>query len=71
MVMTQIPALFKPLIRSVNANKASIVSKPSRKKCNNKKGSVHEQKKNDATKRPYLLRTNEEKKVGTRVDRIC
>ena len=69
--MSQIPALFKPLIRSVNANKPSIVPKPSKKKCNNKKGSVHEQKKNDATQRSYLLRTNEEKKIGTRVDRLC
>ena len=68
--MSQIPALFKPLIRSVNAI-PSIVPKPSKKKCNNKKGSVNEQKKNDATQRSYLLRTNEEKKIGTRVDRIC
>ena len=69
--MSQIPALFKPLIRSVNANIPSIVPKTSKKKCNNKKGSIDEQKKNDATQCSYLLRTNEEKKNRTRVDRIC
>jgi len=69
--MNKIPALFLPLIRSVNVNPASVIPKPSKKKCNNKKGSVNEQKKNDATQRSYLLRTDEKKKIGTRVDRIC
>ena len=56
MVMPQIPALFLPK-RSVDDKKTSVKPNTSKKKSNNKKGSMHEQKKNDAQKCAYLLRT--------------
>jgi len=71
MVMAQVPALFLPPTRSVHVKKASVKPNTSKKKCNNKKGSVHEQKKNDATQYSYLLRTDEEETFGTRISGVC
>lgn len=62
--MSQVAALFLSLktIRSLNATKASLVNNTSKQKSNNKKGSMNEQKKNDAEKCAYLLRTTKKRK---------
>lgn len=61
--MSQVAALFLPLktIRSLNAPKASLVKNTSKSKSKNTKGSMHEQKKNDAEKCAYLLRTTKKR----------
>jgi hypothetical protein len=67
MKIQQIPALFLPK-RSPDA-KSSLVNSPSKKKKSNK-GRIDEQKKNDAKKCAYILRTNQETKVNERIGRI-
>lgn len=57
--MAQIPALFLP-VGSVNGKKTPIKKNTSKKVSNNYR-SVHEQKKNDAQKRAYLLRATEKR----------
>ena len=58
--MAQIPALFLPP-RRPDEKKASIKPNTSKKRSNNKKGSIDEQKKNDAKKCAYLLRATEKR----------
>lgn len=69
--MSQIPALFLPPTRSVNVKKTSVKPNTSKKKSNKQKGSMNEQKKNDATQCSYLLRTDEEETFGTRISGVC
>jgi len=69
--MSQVPALFLPPTRSVHVKKASVKPNTSKKKSNKQKGSMNEQKKNDAKECSYLLRTNEEKTFGTRISGVC
>jgi len=71
MVMKQVPALFLPPTRSVNVKKTSVKPNTSKKKSNKPKGSMNEQKKNDATQCSYLLRTDEEETFGTRISGVC
>ena len=68
MKIQQVPVLFLPKRNPDEKN--SIVKSPNKKNKSNN-GRINEQKKNDAEKFSYLLRTNQKRETPQRISRIC